>query len=608
MNILLSVLYRIDGKKQHYDSLVPLVKSFKRNFLDNLEDVDDFILFKNQDKSFSKYHLAFTDVFKRTHDLWKQGHNIFYSDLDNFCTKKTKIFGEFDEFRLFSLADQLTRASETIPIYFLSSTRYFPNTMDKNLWKIGRKYHNNFEKYSIDDHSQWDFDQVGYNHMFFAQPEVAKNPRFFINQGLGWYDYNNLNRDDIYIIRLNCSKEMEKTKLEMEKMKDRFNQLKGDVMNDEVRAQRLSTTFTSFGNRILQHPKELDDLQKFGIFTPIMVELAPTEACDSDCPFCSVANRPIKNYMPFHKIKKVLEEFKLLGTKSIEITGGGNPMLYRDRETGETINDIVRCCITLGFDIGIITNSHSLKKLDKELHQHINWIRISLIQLDEGKPPEDYDFNGFPYHKMGFSYILHESGGQPDVYSKTKRVYPNECFESIRKVNKLLELHPDIKFVRFNPNCIVKSNHTMVRDKYQKFIKSIDRADKMFIKDVSGGNKSPRGDGVLEDYPLDSSCLIGGFRPYIASNKNGTSHNVYICNSFVMEDRTYSDDFSLCDVKNVIPTWKKLQENYNKNGYPYEVRGNRGCGWLDTCYYCFFRPANEILEQVTVPLTDRNFI
>ena len=40
------------------------------------------------------------------------------------------------------------------------------------------------------------------------------------------------------------------------------------------------------------------------------------------------------------KIRKV-DDFKYLGAKSVEITGGGEPMLYRDKETKEDINSII---------------------------------------------------------------------------------------------------------------------------------------------------------------------------------------------------------------------------------------------------------------------------
>ena len=89
------------------------------------------------------------------------------------------------------------------------------------------------------------------------------------------------------------------------------------------------------------------------------------------------------------KIKKILDDFKFLGAKSVEITGGGEPMLYRDRETNEDINSIIEYAYKLGYEIGMITNTGKLNKLKKENFSKLKWLRISLIKLDEGFNPED---------------------------------------------------------------------------------------------------------------------------------------------------------------------------------------------------------------------------
>ena len=127
--------------------------------------------------------------------------------------------------------------------------------------------------------------------------------------------------------------------------------------------ESLTEQYSTWGDKLLQHTDVLYSIQEQKKFKPITIQLAPCEVCDSDCPFCSVAGRPLKSYIPFEKIVKLLNDFKSLGAKSIEITGGGNPMLYRDRETGENINDIICYAGSLDYDIGLITNSHDLKRL-----------------------------------------------------------------------------------------------------------------------------------------------------------------------------------------------------------------------------------------------------
>ena len=98
----------------------------------------------------------------------------------------------------------------------------------------------------------------------------------------------------------------------------------------ENKHKDLTQKYSTWGDKLLQHTDVLHSIQKDKIFKPITIQLSPTETCSSGCPFCSVAERPLKSYLPMVKIRKVLDDFKYLGAKSVEITGGGEPMLYRD--------------------------------------------------------------------------------------------------------------------------------------------------------------------------------------------------------------------------------------------------------------------------------------
>ena len=290
-------------------------------------------------------------------------------------------------------------------------------------------------------------------------------------------------------------------------------------MNKETKA------WTSYGgNRLLQHLDVLQDIQVKKEFRPIMIELCPTEICESDCPFCSVAGRPIKYRMPWETIKQVLKDFKYLGAKSLEITGGGNPLLYSD--SGKDINDIIRFAADLGYKIGIITNSHDLKRLEPGLFEVIDWIRISLIQLEEGKEPEDYNFRDFPYEKLGFSYILYKTQGIVDSMSRTGRVYKDTDRHSIERVAALIRLHPKIKFVRIYGDCTIKGGHPKFQSEFEDIVTELNDSGKMFFKQI--------GD---EDSPFPDSCFIGMLRPYIAANPEGDGSLVYPCNSFVLQKR-----------------------------------------------------------------------
>jgi len=366
------------------------------------------------------------------------------------------------------------------------------------------------------------------------------------------------------------------------------------MSNNEEKTQSYST----WGDKLLQHTDVLYSIQVEEKFKPITIQLAPCEVCDSDCPFCSVAARPLKSYMAFSEIEKMLRDFKTLGAKSVEITGGGNPLLYRDKKEKKDINDIVRLCAELEFNVGIITNTEKLERhLDPSVYEYIDWIRISLIKLDEGKNPEDYDFGSFPVDKMGLSYIIYEgTGDSPDELSRTNKVYVGTTADTIRRIAKVVELNPELKFVRIAGNCLIKGNNASVRDQYSDIVSEVDRLDKFFIKDIG-----------YDDSPYDSGCYVGAIRPYIAPHPEGGDYQVYICTSHVLNHRTYDLEYSLGPAKNVLKIWEDMNFSYSTRGYPYEVKGNCGEGWVESCKYCYYKFNNKLLHTVAQEMPDKDF-
>jgi organic radical activating enzyme len=360
------------------------------------------------------------------------------------------------------------------------------------------------------------------------------------------------------------------------------------------RNETLTQLYSTWGDKLLQHTDVLYSIQKDRKFKPITVQLAPVEVCDSDCPFCSVAARPLKSKLPFEKIQKVISDFRELGAKSVEITGGGNPLLYRDGD--KTVNDIIKFAHGLGMDVGIITNSNNFKYLQPEVFPLINWIRVSLIKLDEGLTHKDYDFCGFPTSKLGLSYVIYDGTGAPDDLSRTKKTYPGTSVETIKEIAKFFDVNSDIKFVRLIGNCLFRGHNYSTREKYTPIVEEIDKHGKFFIKDI--------GD---DDVPFDAGCYVGALRPYIAPNPHGGDYRVYMCTSHVLMKRTYDLDYSICGIDDVKETWAKMNEKFAKDGYPYEVRGNQGCGWKAECKFCHYQFSNKLLHTVANDMPNKNF-
>lgn len=357
------------------------------------------------------------------------------------------------------------------------------------------------------------------------------------------------------------------------------------------RHKLLTQHYSTWGDKLLQHCDVLHGIQARRQFRPITVQFAPTEACDSDCPFCSVAGRPIKSRLPLPRIIKLLRDFWELGAKSLEITGGGNPLLYKDG--GRTINDIIGIAFTLGYKIGVITNSRRLDRLSHLAADMLSWVRVSLIQLDEGAEPEDYDFTPIPTDKIGLSYIVY---GPTDESPRLHRPYEGTTPATIAKIAKLVSYWPKIKFVRIAGDCLIKGNNAAVRDEYKALIDSLDKHGKFFVKDIGH-----------DDVPFDAGCYVGMLRPYVAPAPDGSDYHVYTCTSHVLNRRTYDPAYALCKIDDVLTAWPKMNERFRACGAPYEVNGNGGKDWGKTCPHCFYANNNRLVHTVATELPDKDF-
>lgn len=325
---------------------------------------------------------------------------------------------------------------------------------------------------------------------------------------------------------------------------------------------RQTQAFSTWGDKLLQHTDRLYDIQHKRLFRPITLQLAPTELCESNCPFCSVSNRP-SGVIPWAQLERGIEAFVELGIKSIEITGGGNPLLYRD--SGRTINNIIALCSSHKISIGVITNSECPSRhLSPESLSQIEWIRVSLAKLEEGKNPDDYDFSGVDESKLGFSYIVHSG----------------TTSETLDEIKALASKHPLIKFVRIAADCLTNDS---VRIK-QRLIGFMQDADpKFFIKEINDN---------FEAFP--GGCWVGMLRPY------WTSTGVYICTSHVLKKRTYLPEYRICDAVNITEAWNSMNEAFAAGKSPYPID-------VSQCWHCYYANTNQILSSVIHELPDKNF-
>jgi hypothetical protein len=107
------------------------------------------------------------DMFKSNWQrIWEVWHrepcNILYLDSDTMFIRPTKIFGRFQEFRLFNWTDP--KSNHIFKDYYNAGVRYYPSTMKPVIWQIGSTIAQNW------DLNIWDQEQIIFNQMFWTQP------------------------------------------------------------------------------------------------------------------------------------------------------------------------------------------------------------------------------------------------------------------------------------------------------------------------------------------------------------------------------------------------------------------------------------------------------
>lgn len=191
----------------------------------------------------------------------------------------------------------------------------------------------------------------------------------------------------------------------------------------------LSTSFTSTGEKLFYHEEAMQALRD-GSGKPIHAWLAAHDICNHKCTFCSVGERA-GDVLSFKVIKPYFEKLAGLGLKAVTLSGGGNSILYKCRETGADFNDLVDFLYALGLQIGVITNGMPMKRFIpvdiykrmrkswKTVHpdtlDKMTWCRISMSGIDHNHKEQEVFVPDFDPEKttLGFSWIMSDSYEEP---------------------------------------------------------------------------------------------------------------------------------------------------------------------------------------------------
>lgn len=193
----------------------------------------------------------------------------------------------------------------------------------------------------------------------------------------------------------------------------------------------LLNTFTSTGAKFFAHQEAMRKLSN-GQGQPITTHVMLTDICNHSCAFCSVHHRE-GNTLSFKDICAYLDLLVPLGLKSVILSGGGNPILYRDGR--KTFGNVVEECCARGLEVGLITNGMSLcdytegstpvdgsycrprrswKTVSPRVLDNLTWVRISMAGLDHEERRVFVPDIDPARTALGFSYVAHDIYEAPE--------------------------------------------------------------------------------------------------------------------------------------------------------------------------------------------------
>ena len=129
-----------------------------------IKDLDEVKVFRgNADNIRDVFKINFYDIY----ELWKEGHNILYADLDVLFVKDVQYFDQFNKFAMFNLTDPTSTTDSHYNVkfnhFFNCGIRYYPKDMDQSVWDLGIEMVENWNP------DRWDSEQIIYNAMMFSQ-------------------------------------------------------------------------------------------------------------------------------------------------------------------------------------------------------------------------------------------------------------------------------------------------------------------------------------------------------------------------------------------------------------------------------------------------------
>jgi MoaA/NifB/PqqE/SkfB family radical SAM enzyme len=307
--------------------------------------------------------------------------------------------------------------------------------------------------------------------------------------------------------------------------------------------------YTSTGIKLIHHPDVVQRVKNTKRARPISLQVALTSRCNLKCSFCSNANREQHEDLPIDKLQDLLIELSSLGLKTVEWTGGGEPLLYKQFE------DVVRLASGLILQQGLITNGLLLPRVSNPMLRRLRWVRVSMNCLDYVDkvdiPTES--INGV----LGFSYVMNN----------------NTTDESLAHLREHVKKY-DPRYVRIVPNCQATNEEQEANN--AKYARMVSEWGEPYFYQAKHFSTPPY-------------CYWGYFKPFLLHNGW-----VYPCSSVVLNEdseKTFHEKYQWVRMENLPSIYRVPM-----------------VGGVWGCTHCVFRPQNDLVANLLNPTGMEDFV
>lgn len=142
--------------------------------------------------------------------------------------------------------------------------------------------------------------------------------------------------------------------------------------------------------KIIHHPDKLRMLKNGLQTVPLQAHMVVSNSCNQRCSFCAYRMKDFlsnesfveKDMLSSEKVYECLENFKTMGIKAVQYTGGGEPLVHPDHL------DFFKKTLDLNLDLALVTNGMALRKDTCDVLGDASWTRVSV----DSARPDTYGF------------------------------------------------------------------------------------------------------------------------------------------------------------------------------------------------------------------------